>query len=160
MSEPTTPVDGPPAEAGRPDETPEQTIAALREALQKANAQAKEHRERATELDKAKAALMGDLEKASAALGDSQKATQEAASAATRWKVAATHGVSAQDAEVFLTASDEAGLVAQAERLVELQGSKVPTNPLPDPSQGRADAMALNGDELEAALRNKLGMRA
>ena len=55
-------------EAGRPAETPEQTIAALREALAKANSEAKDNRLKAAELDKLKVAQMSDLERTQAEL--------------------------------------------------------------------------------------------
>lgn len=62
-------------------------------------------------------------------------AEQDAANAraeALRWRVAAKHGISDEDAELFLTGTDEATLTKQAERLTERtenrkkQGNVVP----------------------------------
>jgi len=147
------------AEKGRPGETPEQTIEALRSALAKANDEAKENRLKATELDQIKHAQMSELEKAQAAM---QTATQEAAAAkaeALRWRIAAKHGISDEDAETFLTAGDEESLTRQAERLSAMAQSTTPT-PKPDLTQGGQGGTppALNSDALEEALRSKLGI--
>lgn len=162
MSEPTTAVVEEPkaAEAAEVTETPDQTIAALREALKKANSEAKDNRIKAQELDKIKQDQMSDLERAQADLKEAREAAAKAAADALRLRIASTHGITAADAEVFLTAGDEETLTLQAKRLVELQGSKVPANPLPDPTQGGRGAtpLPLNGDGLEEALRSKLGI--
>ena len=148
------------AEKGRPGETPEQTIEALRAALAKANDEAKENRLKATELDQIKHAQMSELEKAQAAM---QTATQEAAAAkaeALRWRIAAKHGISDEDAETFLTGSDEESLTKQAQRLASLATTSAPATPKPDLTQGGqgAPTPALNSDALEEALRSKLGI--
>ena len=158
MSETTTETNTPTpkavaeaAEKGRPGETPEQTIEALRSALAKANDEAKENRLKATELDQIKHAQMSELEKAQAAM---QTATQEAAAAkaeALRWRIAAKHGISDEDAET---------LTKQAQRLASLATTSNPATPKPDLTQGGqgAPTPALNSDALEEALRSKLGI--
>ena len=144
--------------AGKPNETPEQTIEALREALSKANAEAKDNRLKAKELDEFKQAQMSELEKAQAIAQESQTAAQKAQAEALRWRIAAKHGISDEDAETFLTGSDEETLKRQAERLAAL-AEKSPTTPKPDLSQGGSStAPALNSDGLEEALRSKLGI--
>ena len=161
MPEPTTPEAQPaqPAEAARASETPEQTIAALREALAKANGEAKENRLKASELDKLKAAHMSDLERITAERDALQSKLQAESSAALRWRIAASHGITDADAEIFLTASDEEALTRQAARLVELRAA-TPAGPRPDLTQGGGGtpAIPLNGDGLEAALRAKLNI--
>ncbi len=162
-TETTTPTPKAVAEAtekGRHGETPEQTIEALRAALAKANDEAKENRLKATELDQIKHAQMSELEKAQAAM---QTAAQEAAAAkaeALRWRIAAKHGISDEDAETFLTGSDEESLTKQAQRLASLATSSNPATPKPDLTQGGqgAPTPALNSDALEEALRSKLGI--
>lgn len=124
-----------PAEEGRPAETPEQTIAGLREALAKANGEAKENRLKASELDKIKAAQMSDLERVTAERDQFQKALDAEKAAALRWRTAAANGISAEDAETFLTGSDEATLTKQATRLAEMRAGQA-TTPPPDFSQG------------------------
>lgn len=87
---------------------------------------------------KAKAARLDELEEANKS--EIQKAQDDAAAAkaaaekaqaeALRWKVAAKHGISDEDADLFLTGTDEQTLTKQAERLVEKVGSK-PKNVVP-----------------------------
>ena len=61
-----------------------------------------------------------------------QTATQEAAAAkaeALRWRIAAKHGISDEDAETFLTGSDEESLTKQAQRLASLATTSNPATP-------------------------------
>lgn len=150
-----------PAEAVRASETPEQTIAALREALAKANSEAKDNRLKASELDKLKLAQMSDLERLAAERDQARKDAQDATSQALRWRIAAAHGINDADAETFLTGADEATLAKQAARLVELRATSTApaVAPRPDLTQGGSGSvLPLNGDGLESALRAKLGI--
>lgn len=122
------------ASKSKPDETPEQTIEALRSALAKANAEAKDNRIKATKLDEIQAAQMSDLEKAQARAQELEAQATKATSEALRWRIAAKHGISDEDAETFLTGSDEESLTRQAERLASL-ATAAPTTPKPDLSQ-------------------------
>ena len=144
--------------AAKTGETPEQTIAALREALAKANGEAKENRLKAKQLDEIKRSQMSELEQATAAAEENRRAAEQARAEALRWRVAAKHGISDEDADTFLTGTDEETLIRQAERLASLS-SKSGNTPKPDRSQGGSgQAQALNGDGLEQALRSKLGI--
>lgn len=166
MSETTTegtpaPTPNTVAEAAAPGrfagETPEQTIAALRETLAKANAEAKENRLAAKELEEVKKSQMSDLEKAQTSAQEYQKQAETFQREALRWRIAAKHGISDEDAETFLTGTDEESLNRQAERLAALNTS--PMTPKPDRSQGgQGTPAALNSDGLEDALRSKLGI--
>lgn len=134
-------------EAVRPAETPEQTIAALREALAKANSEAKDNRLKAAELDKLKVAQMSDLERTQAELAASRTEAESAKAEALRWRIAAANGISDEDAETFLTGADEATLTRQAARLREFaaaQGGEpeVRRTPRADASQGPKDHSA------------------
>jgi len=145
---------------GKATETPEQTIEALRAALARANAEAKDNRLKASELDQIKQAQMSELEKAQALAAESQAAAAKAAAEALRWRIAAKHGISDEDAETFLTGTDEASLTKQAQRLAALaEVAASPTTPKPDRTQGgQGTPAALNSDGLEDALRSKLGI--
>jgi hypothetical protein len=146
------------ASQGKPGESPEQTIAALREALSKANSEAKDNRLKASEFDKLQQERMSELERAQAATAEAQKAAEQAAAEALRWRIAAKHGISDDDAETFLTGTDEASLTRQAERLSAI-AAVTPATPKPDLTQGGSgNPPALNSDGLEQALRNKLGI--
>ena len=165
MPENTTPAEVQPtqtAEAARAGETPDQTIAALREALAKANSEAKENRLKASELDKLKVAQMSDLERLTAERDQARQEAQSLQASALRWRIAASHGINDADAETFLTGSDEVTLAKQAARLVELRATSTApaVAPRPDLTQGGSgsETLPLNGDGLEAALRAKLGI--
>lgn len=112
-------------------------------------------------LDQIEKANMSELEKAQASAAENLKAAEAAKSEALRWRIAAKHGISDDDAETFLTGTDEDSLTKQAERLAALAAAKAgPTTPKPDLSQGgSATPPALNGDGIESALKTKLGIR-
>lgn len=84
------------------------------------------------QLDDINAANLSDLEKAQKAAKDAEEAAAKATAEALRLRVAAKHGISDEDADLFLTGTDVETLERQAARLVE----RTPTGPKPDPSQG------------------------
>lgn len=78
---------------------------------------------------------------------DAAKSDADAARAeALRYRIASKHGISEDDAETFLTGTDEESLTRQAERLSALakDKDKTPAGPRPDLSQGA------KGDEVAA----------
>ena len=101
-----------------------------------------EERRRAAAAEKAAKALQAKLDaleaeklsKEEKAVKEAQDAAERAARAeaeALRWRIAAKHGISDDDAELFLTGSDEETLSRQAERFKELsfkpsKGTHVP----------------------------------
>lgn len=115
-------------------EAGKKALTAEREARKQAERQAAEYKK---QLDDAAKANMSDLERAQA----EAKAASERAAAAERdvqrYRIAAKHGISDADADLFLTGADEAAMTAQAERYAELNNT--PTTPRPDPSQGSKD---------------------
>ena len=111
------------------------------------------------ELDQIKQAQMSDLERAQAQAKEYEQAAAKAQAEALRWRIAAKHGISDEDAETFLTGADVASLTRQAERLASL-ATTAPTTPKPDRTQGGSgEPPALNSDALEDALRNAVGAR-
>lgn len=73
-----------------------------------------------------------------------------------RKHLVALHGISAEDADLFLTGSDPETLLKQVSRLVDRVAA--PTTPRPDPSQGhKGDPPALNSSRLEDALVKAVG---
>ena len=130
--EPTEPsVEGEPA--------PESDSPVLADPGKKALA---EERRRAASAEKTAKALQAKLDALEAeklsreekAVKEAQDAAERAARAeseAMRWRIAAKHGISDEDAELFLTAADEETLSRQAERFKELsykpsKGTHVP----------------------------------
>ena len=84
------------------------------------------------QLDEINAANLSDLERAQKEAADAQALAAQAQAEALRYRVAAKHSISDEDAELFLTGSDEETLTKQAARLVD----RTPTSPRPDLSQG------------------------
>lgn len=71
----------------------------------------------AKRLEDIEAANKSELEKATDARQKAEQERDAARAEALRFKVASKHGISDEDAELFLTGSDEATLTKQAERL-------------------------------------------
>lgn len=120
-----------------------------REAAEKAAA------EYAAELKKLQTAQLSDLERAQVAAREAQEAAAKAAAEAVRWRVAAQYGISAEDAETFLTGGDEKAITRQAERLAKLTASRS-TTPRPDLSQGAKGAGPVSHAEQFGSLVNSL----
>ena len=135
------PADKPLGEGG------EKALKAEREARKAAEESAKALQK---QLDEINAANMSDLERAQKAAADAQVEAEKARTEALRYRVAAKHGITDEDAELFLTGSDAETLERQAARLVE----RTPTTPKPDPSQGaKGDApKGSTADQFAAAI--------
>ena len=128
----------------------------------------KAERDRAKELERQLNAVTGrltEIERANeSALDKAQREAQEAkeaAQAATvealRFRIAAETGI-ADNVDLILTASDEDTMRRQA-TLWGTRTSDAPAGPRPDLTQGGSGtAVALNGDGLEQALKDKLGI--
>lgn len=91
-------------------------IAAERRARAAAEKQAKQLKDR---LDAIEAEKLSEQERAVKAAEDARSEAEAAKAEAIRWRIAARHGLSDEDAELFLTATDEETLNRQAERLKE-----------------------------------------
>jgi hypothetical protein len=125
-------------------------LKAEREARTAAERQAAEYK---AKLDKIEAANLTDLERAQKEAADAKEAAARATTDALRFRVASQHGISEEDAELFLTGTDADTLARQATRLKE----RTPTSPKPDPTQGAQSALPLNGDGLTEALARAVG---
>lgn len=134
MADDTTPTADATTEVEQTESLGENGVKAL-QAERKARAAAEKH---ATELAQRIKAFeeekLSDLERAQESAREFETAAQKAQIEALRWRTAAKFGISDEDAEVFLTGSDEDTITVQAQRLAALS-STVPT-PRPDPSQG------------------------
>lgn len=88
---------------------------------------------KAARLDELEAANKSELEKEQEARTAAEAARDKAVADGLRWKIAAKHGISDEDAELFLTGRDEQTLEAQAKRLADReadrkkQGNRAPT---------------------------------
>jgi hypothetical protein len=87
------------------------------------------------QLDDINAANLSDLEKAQKEATTAQETAAKAQAEALRYRVAAKNSISDEDAELFLTGTDEETLNKQAARLVEKAAAN-PSTPKPDLTQG------------------------
>src|SRR5690625_1341850 len=101
-----------------------------REARKQAERQAAAYKKK---LDDAAKANMSDLERAQAEAKAASERAEAAERDVLRYRIAAKHGISDADADLFLTGSDEETMAAQAARYAELNNT--PTTPRPDPDR-------------------------
>lgn len=106
------------------------------------------------QLDDIAAANLSDLERAQKSAQEAQEAAAKATAEALRLRVAAKHGISDEDADLFLTGADTETLERQAARLVE----RTPTGPKADPSQGAkgSGAKGTTADSFAEFFQNQL----
>lgn len=130
----SSPASATPTTQGDPADKPlgENGEKALKAERARADAEAKKNVALQKQLDDINTANMSDLEKAKKAAKDAEESATSARTEALRFRIAASKGISDEDAELFLTGADEATMQRQADRLLE----RLPASPRPDPSQG------------------------
>jgi hypothetical protein len=109
-----------------------------------------------TKLDAINRANETALEKAQREASEAQAAIAQATAETLRLKVAIAHGISSEDAELFLTGTDEQTLQKQAARLAE-KASTTSTGPRPDLTQGPQRAAASGAGTPEQDFAHFLG---
>lgn len=129
-----TPPEGVPADAW--DALGDKGKAALTSEREARAAAEKSAAELQAQLDEIAKANLSDLERAQAEAKSAQEAAATAATEALRYRLAAKHGISDEDAK-FLQ-GDEAAMTALAERLAARDAAQAnaPTFPKPDLTQG------------------------
>lgn len=96
-------------------------------------------------LDEIEAAKLSDLERAQKQATEAAAEAEKARAEVLRFRIAAKHGITDEDAELFLTGSDEDTLTRQAERLsARAAEADKPRSPKPDPNQGRINTGSLD----------------
>lgn len=119
----------------------------LRAEAAKYRNEAKANADAATKLAALEESQKSDAQKLADAKAAAEKDAADARAEALRWRIAAKHGIADDDAELFLTGTDEATLTKQAERLTERvaerkkNGNVVPKEGATTPSP-KADDMA------------------
>jgi hypothetical protein len=141
------PTSGDTSAAGDKPKTITMTSEQLAERLARAKpADYDDLKAKAGRLDELEAANKSEIEKATEKATAAERERDAAKADAMRWKVAAKHGISDEDAELFLTGTDEATLTKQAERLTarvadrKKNGNHVPREGTP-PSGPQPDEM-------------------
>lgn len=129
----------------------------------RANAAEKAAKAATAELQTLRNAALSDTERAKAEAEQYKTEAAQARADALRYRIATKHGISDEDAELFLTATDEDTLVKQAERLAghaKTQQQQDSRDALTIPGEGSGSgATPLNSNALEDALKSKLGIQ-
>lgn len=142
----TKPVPGAPeapqSDSAKADDKPlgengEKALKAEREARSAAEKQAAALQK---QLDDIAAANLSDLERAQKAASEAQETASRAQLEALRLRVAAKHGISDEDADLFLTGPDLETVERQAAALVARTSSSTAPGPRPDLTQGSQGA--------------------
>ena len=151
MSDTTTPTEpeAPAQEPAKP-EAPEIDWKAKAREWEK---RAKENKTAADELASIREAQKSDAEKQAERVAALETEAQAARVEALRFKVAAKHGIADEDAELFLTGSDEETLTRQATRLVERESDRKKQGNVA-PKEGANNSPSTGGDDLREFTRN------
>lgn len=98
-------------------------------------------------------AQLSDSEKQSKRLAELENEAATARSEAIRYRIAAKFQVSDEDAELFLTGSDEESLTKQAQRLTERAAAAKPKSGAYVPGEGRSANTPDINDQIAAAQK-------
>lgn len=115
---------------------------ALKAERERASAAEKQAAALQKQLDDIAAANLSDLEKAQKAAADAQAVADKATTEALRLRIATKHGISEEDADLFLTGSDAETVERQAATLASRTSTGTQPGPRPDLSQGSKGAPA------------------
>jgi hypothetical protein len=117
----------------------------LRKEAAKYRNEAKTNADAAKRLAEIEDAQKSESEKAAERIRTLEAEVQNTRREALRFKIAAQFSIDDEDAELFLTGSDEETLTKQAERLQKRnEDAGKPRSPRPDPTQGKQQATPLD----------------
>lgn len=165
MSEPTEggrdPEPAEPQEGRREQPTvyDAEYVARLRREAARYRTEAKANAEAARRLAEIEEAQKVEAEKVAERLAKAERAVAEAEARALRRETALEYRLSAEDALLLDAVVDEEAMRALAKRLAQGKADTAARDGAYVPSEGRnTTAPALNSDQLEQALRAKLGI--
>lgn len=116
-------------------------VAKLRKEAAKYRTEAKANAEAARKLAEIEEANKTEAEKQAERVATLEREAAQARAEALRFKIASKYGVTDEDADLFLTGTDEETLTRQAERLAaRAEDAAKPRTPRPDPMQGKDPA--------------------
>ncbi len=141
---------------------PAETVDFWKQKAREQEKRAKENAAAAQKLAEIEDAQRTDAERSASRIADLEAELGEARRDSLRFKVASKHGISDEDAEMFLTGSDEETLIRQAERLAAWNAeAAAPRAPKPDANQGRSQGNAPKSpaDSFADFFRNNLPER-
>lgn len=114
--------DTPAADEFKPISSQQELDAVLKDRLNRERSKFKDYNDlkaKAAKLDEIEQANLSELEKANGRITTAEKERDGAKAEALRLRIAVTHGISLEDADLFLTGTDEETLTAQAKRLAD-----------------------------------------
>ena len=112
--------DTPAADEFKPITSQQELNAALKDRLDRERSKFKDYNDlkaKADMLDQIEQANLSELDKANGRITSAESDRDKARAEALRLRTAVTHGISLEDADLFLTGTDEETLTAQAKRL-------------------------------------------
>lgn len=112
--------DTPAADEFKPINSQQELNAALKDRLDRERSKFKDYNDlkaKAARLDEIEQANLSELEKANTRVTSAETERDSAKAEALRLRIAVTHGISLEDADLFLTGTTEETLTAQAKRL-------------------------------------------
>lgn len=112
--------DTPAADEFKPITSQQELNAALKDRLDRERAKFKDYNDikaKAAKLDEIEQANLTELEKANGRITSAEQERDTAKAESLRLRIAVTHGISLEDADLFLTGTTEETLIAQAKRL-------------------------------------------
>ncbi|OBS01893.1 hypothetical protein A9W98_18090 [Mycobacterium gordonae] len=116
----TTSGKTPAADEFKPISSQQELDAVLKDRLNRERSKFKDYdtlKAKADMLDQIEQANLSELEKANGRITSAESERDQAKAEALRLRIAVTHGISLDDADLFLTGTDEETLTAQAKRL-------------------------------------------
>jgi hypothetical protein len=167
MSE-TTPEQAEPQESSPEDETEQPDgdgktfdadyVEKLRKEAAKYRTEAKANADAAKRLAEIEESQKSEVQKAAERAATLEAERDAAQLEGLRYRVAAKFSISDEDAELFLTGTDEETLRKQAERLAaRAEDGSRPRQPRPDQNQGRSSAgSSSTAEQFSAAVRGML----
>ncbi len=154
-------ADGGTDQTGTPGATPDEPttfdadyVKKLRDEAAKYRTEAKTNAQAAQKLADLEEANKTEAQKLSDRLAAAEQATTKAQTDALRYRIATKFKLSDDQADLYLTGTDEEHLTRQAEGLVAMQQ---PGTPRPDPSQGSRGSSPAGGDMNTLIRRNLRG---
>ena len=112
---------------------------------------------KAARLDELEAANKSEVEKANDAKARAEAEAASAKAEALRLRIAAKHGISDEDADLFLTGTDEATLTKQAERLAERTSDRKKRGNVAPKEGGSADTKTPGTSDMREFTRSLFG---
>lgn len=145
------------------EKKPTETVEFWKQKARENEKRAKQNASAAEKLAAIEAEKLSESEKVQLEREQLARDRDEARQEALRWRIAAKHGISDEDAELFLTGSDEDTLTRQAERLVDRtpvpsKGTHVPgvgNQPPKPPSQAEQIRAAEAAGDSQTAMALK-----